>query len=124
MSERRMFARAIVESDAFLALPVHAQLLYFHMCMGADDDGVCGSMRMAMVAAQATDNDLGALETARFVLKVGAVYVIKHWRMMNTIRKDRYRPSSYRDELEELTLKPDGSYTFANAENMGKTWLP
>ncbi len=39
MAERRMFHTAVVESDAFLDLPVGVQALYFHLCMQADDDG-------------------------------------------------------------------------------------
>ena len=39
MAERRMFHTTVVESDAFLDLPLQAQALYFHLGMHADDDG-------------------------------------------------------------------------------------
>ena len=39
MAERRMFAMTIIDSDAFLDMPLSAQSLYFHLCMRADDDG-------------------------------------------------------------------------------------
>ena len=41
------------------------------------------------------------------------VIVIKHWRMMNSIRKDRYAPTVYQDELDCLTEREDGAYTMA-----------
>ena len=39
MAERRMFAKKITESDAFLDMPSSTQMLYFHLSMNADDDG-------------------------------------------------------------------------------------
>ena len=39
MAERRMFHTTVVESDAFLDLPLQTQTLYFHLGMHADDDG-------------------------------------------------------------------------------------
>ena len=38
MAERRMFAKTIIDSDAFLDMPLSAQALYFHLSMRADDD--------------------------------------------------------------------------------------
>ena len=121
MAERRMFSRAIVRSDAFCSLPPTAQLLYFHVCMEADDDGFCGSLRLAMADAHATAEDLAALESAKFLLHVSGVWVVKHWRIMNTQRKDRHRPTSYQDELALLEVKPDGSYTFAECGKLGES---
>ena len=34
-----MFAKTIIDSDAFLDMPLSAQSLYFHLSMRADDDG-------------------------------------------------------------------------------------
>ena len=45
MAERRMFARTIVESDAFLDMPLSAQSLYVHLVMNADDWGVVNNPR-------------------------------------------------------------------------------
>ena len=39
MAERRMFAKTIIDSDAFLDMPMSTQVLYFHLSMRADDDG-------------------------------------------------------------------------------------
>ena len=40
MGQRRMFSNKIVSSAKFLKMPVSTQLLYFHLGMKADDDGV------------------------------------------------------------------------------------
>ena len=39
MAERRMFAKAIVLSDAFLDMPLSARCLYYHLNMEANDKG-------------------------------------------------------------------------------------
>ena len=39
MAERRMFAKTIIDSDAFLDMPLSTQALYFHLAMRADDEG-------------------------------------------------------------------------------------
>ena len=39
MAERRMFTKKIIDSDAFLDMPLSTQALYFHLNMRADDDG-------------------------------------------------------------------------------------
>lgn len=39
MAEKRMFTKSIIDSDAFLEMPLSAQALYFHLNMRADDDG-------------------------------------------------------------------------------------
>ena len=39
MAERRMFAKTIIDSDAFLDMPASTQSFYFHLGMRADDDG-------------------------------------------------------------------------------------
>ena len=45
MAERRMFAKVIVDSDAFLDMPLSTQALYFHLSMRADDDGFLNNAR-------------------------------------------------------------------------------
>ena len=49
MAERRMFAKTIIDSDAFLDMPLSAQALYFHLSMRADVVEVvrCKDCRMA-----------------------------------------------------------------------------
>lgn len=111
MAEKRMFARTIVCSDAFLELPPAAQALYFQIGMLADDDGVCGQVQAAMNQAHAKAGDMQALLDGRFILDVDGVAVVKHWHINNHIRKDRYHPTTYDTELAKLVLKDNGAYS-------------
>lgn len=112
MAERRMFAKTIVDSDAFLDMPLSAQSLYFHLAMRADDDGFINNPKKIQRMIGAADDDLKLLIAKRFVLVFeSGVIVIKHWRLHNTLRKDRYKPTIYQEEFQKLSLKDDGGYT-------------
>lgn len=112
MAERRMFSSKIICSDAFTEMPFSAQSLYYQLNIEADDDGFLNNARRVMRTIQAAESDLALLLEKRFVLGFdNGVIVIKHWRINNQIRKDRYTPTQYQEELALLEVKPDGSYT-------------
>ena len=112
MAEKRMFAKTIIDSDAFLDMPLSTQALYFHLSMRADDDGFINNPKRIVRMINANDDDLRVLITKRFVLVFDSgVIVIKHWRLHNTLRKDRYKPTIYQEEFKQLSLKEDGGYT-------------
>ena len=114
MAERRMFTQKITEADNFTALPPTTQCLYFHLCMNADDDGFSNKIRQAMFNAHADQNDFEMLVQKRFILPFDSgVIVIKHWRMHNLIRSDRYHETDYLEEKATLLLKENGVYTDA-----------
>lgn len=109
MAERRMFARSIVESDAFLDMPLSARCLYFALGMDADDDGFVGNPKSVMRQSSATQDDLKLLIAKRYILSFDSgVVVIKHWRINNYLRNDRYKPTTYVEELKTLTLDNQG----------------
>ncbi len=113
LAERRMFTKKITDSDAFIELSSAAQALYFHLNQGADDDGFANQVQNAMFKAHASIDDLKILMAKNFVIRFeSGVIVIKHWRMHNTLRKDRYTPTNYQDELSQLGIKDNGSYTW------------
>lgn len=112
MAEKRMFTKKIVDSDAFLEMPLSAQALYFHLNMQADDDGFVNNPKKIQRMVGAAEDDLKLLIVKRFLLGFeSGVIVIKHWRMHNLLRKDRYNPTQYQEELQRLQLKDNGSYT-------------
>lgn len=112
MAERRMFTQKIVDSDAFLDMPLTAQALYFHLNMRADDDGFVNNPKKIQRMIGAAEDDLKLLIAKRFLLAFeNGVVVIKHWRMHNLLRKDRYNPTQYQEQMEQLLLKGNGSYT-------------
>ena len=107
-----MFTKKITDSDAFIEMSSAAQALYFHLNQGADDDGFNNQIQMAMMKAHASTDDLKILLAKNFVIRFeSGVIVIKHWRMHNTIRKDRYTETTYKDELLQLKVKDNGAYT-------------
>lgn len=126
MAERRMLTRKITENDAFTSLPPTTQLLYFHMCMSADDDGFCDTIRQAMFNAHADVNDLEMLINKRFIIPFdNGVIVIKHWRMHNAIRKDRYHETAYVEQKKQLLLKDNNAYTEnRGGEALATSWQP
>ncbi len=112
MAERRMFAKTIVLSDAFLDMPLSARCLYFTLGMLADDDGFVNSPKSIMRQAGASTDDLNLLMAKRFILAFDSgVIVIKHWRIHNYIQKDRYKESKYMEEKATLMIDPNGAYT-------------
>src|ERR1700734_1340274 len=103
MGRRRMFSPEIVESDRFLGMSMSAQCLYFHLGLEADDDGFVAP-RKAMRIVGADDNDLKILGVKGFVIPFdeSEVVVLTHWNANNHIRKDRYQPTTYVQEMRLL----------------------
>lgn len=113
MADRRCFTKKITESDAFLEMPLSTQCLYFHLNMSADDDGFVNSPKKIQRMIGASDDDLKVLIAKAFILVFeSGVIVIKHWRMNNTLRNDRYHPTDYQEEYRMLGLKENKSYTW------------
>lgn len=119
MANKRMFNIKIIDSDAFLDMPLSAQCLYFHLNMRADDDGFIGNPKRVMRTIGAADDDLKLLIAKRFILLFnGGVVVIKHWRIHNCIQGDRYVPTVYQDEAKMLGIKANKAYTLDNSKQI------
>ena len=111
MAERRMFAKTIIDSDSFLDMPLSAQCLYFHLSMRADDDGFINNPKKIQRMIGANDDDTKLLIAKSFIIPFDTgVVVIKHWRLHNYIQKDRYKPTMYEGEKEQLQVLPSGEY--------------
>ena len=112
MAERRMFAKTIIDSDAFIDMPVTARLLYYDLAMRADDDGFVNSPKKIMRMIGASQDDMSVLIMKKFIIPFdNGVVVIKHWRIHNYIQKDRYKPTKYEEEKAKLTVKENGAYS-------------
>ena len=112
MAERRMFSKQIIDSDAFLDLPLSTQALYFHLSMRADDDGFVNNPKKIRRLVGASEDDLNLLIAKSFLIKFETgLVVIKHWKIHNYIQKDRYRPSAYIEEKEMLKIKENKAYS-------------
>ncbi len=116
MAERRMFAKTIIDSDAFLDMPLSAQALYFHLSMRADDDGFVNNPKKIQRSVGAAEDDLKLLALKKFVIPFeSGVCVIKHWFIHNYIRGDRYKHTVYHDERKMLSVKENKAYTVVDA---------
>ncbi len=114
MAERRMFAKTIIDSDAFLEMPATSQLLYFHLSMRADDDGFVNKPKSIMRMIGSKDDDLTLLFAKKFLIPFeSGVVVIKHWKIHNYIRKDTYTETKYKEEKATLELDENSAYRIA-----------
>ena len=112
MAERRMFAKTIIDSDAFIDMPLSTQALYFHLSMRADDDGFINNPKKITRMIGASDDDFKVLCLKNFIMPFeSGVVVIKHWKIHNYIPKDRYKPTVYTEEKALLEAKENGAYT-------------
>lgn len=112
MAERRMFAKTIIDSDAFLDMPMTARLLYYDLGMRADDDGFVNSPKKIMRFIGASDDDLKVLSAKKFIIPFeSGVVVIKHWKIHNYIRKDTYNATTYKNEKALLGIDENNAYT-------------
>ena len=112
MAERRMFAKTIVLSDAFLDMPLSARCLYFTLGMFADDDGFVNSPKGIMRQCGASEDDMKLLMIKKFLIGFDSgVIVIKHWRINNYLRGDRYHETKYIDEKDSLFIDENGAYS-------------
>ena len=125
MAERRMFTKKITDDDHFLNLSSPAQALYLHLSMNADDDGFCNQITASMFKAHASVTDLEALLKNRYIYQFDSgVIVIKHWRMANALRKDRYTPTAFKNEMAMLKVGENGAYKFPDSTDLVAERLP
>ncbi len=112
MADKRMFSKQIVDSDAFLEMPLSTQALYFHLSMRADDDGFLNNASKIRKIIGASEDDMKLLILKKFVISFeGGVIVIKHWRINNYLRNDRYHETVYLEEKSMLDIKKNGAYS-------------
>ena len=117
MAERRMFAKTIIDSDAFLDMPLTTQALYFHLSMRADDEGFINNPKKIQRMIGATEDDLKLLIAKNFIIPFeSGIVVIKHWRIHNYIRGDRLKSTMYAEERDRLEVKENGAYTLEAAD--------
>ena len=115
MAERRMFAKTIIDSDAFIDMPMSARLLYYDLAMRADDDGFVNSPKKIMKFVGASTDDINILIAKQFVIPFeSGVVVIRHWKIHNYIKNDRYKGTAYVTEKSSLKLDENKAYFIDN----------
>ena len=115
MAERRMMSKSVIDTDYFLEMPSSTQCLYFHLCMRADDDGFVSSPKKIMAMTGSSGDDYRILMSKQFIIPFeSGVCVITHWRIHNLIRADRYKPTMYQDEKQQLDIDTNHTYMIAS----------
>lgn len=112
MANRRMISKDIIDTDAFMEMPLSSQSLYFHLLLRADDDGFVGNPKKITRMINAQDDDMKVLLGKRFLIAFDSgVVVIKHWKIHNYIQNDRYSETKYLEEKNMLKIKDNKAYT-------------
>lgn len=128
MAQKRMLSMNIIDTDMFIQMPISARLLYYDFCMRADDDGFIDSPTKIMKMIGCTEDDLKILIAKNYLIPFkNKVCVIRHWLIHNTIRKDRYNPTIYLEERNQLTVN-NKIYDFqgknVSGNQMATIWQP
>lgn len=113
-----MFSRRITEADSFLDMPLSTQVLYFHLNMGADDDGFVGNAKTIKRMIGASDDDLRLLIQKQYIFPFeSGVVVIRDWKIHNYIQKDRYTETYYKAEKAMLEVQDNKQYQVIDGNN-------
>ena len=111
MANKRMFSLSVVDTDNFLEMPMSSRLLYYELGMRADDDGFVDDWKKILLFTGLKEDDLKILITKMFIIPFeSGVIVIRHWRMNNYLRSDRFSPTHYQKELAKLQLDDNNVY--------------
>lgn len=121
MANKKIFSKAIVESDSFLSLTDKAKLGYFYLMLASDDYGFIGNPKRALTGifneeesglfGTLQEDIINELKEKKFILEFdNGVCVIKHYFMQNVYRKDRLSATNYFKEQNFLELEENNSY--------------
>jgi DnaD/phage-associated family protein len=112
MAKRRMFSLDIIDTDLFMEMPQTSRLLYYELCMRADDDGFVGSPKKIQKMVGCSEDDFKVLISKQFIIPFDTgIVVIKHWKIHNYLRSDRYKETIYTSEKKLLSQDENGMYT-------------
>lgn len=112
MANRRMVNIRIIDSDHFLELPLSSQALYFHLLMRADDDGFINNPKRIQRLIGGSEDDFKLLVAKKYIITFDSgVIVIKHWRMHNYIKPDRYHETECKIEKSMLFEDQNKAYS-------------
>lgn len=113
VADKRMMSKSVIDTDMFLDMPASTQCLYFHMLLRADDDGFLKNAKTIMRTVGASPDDIKLLIAKQYLIPFDTgIMVIKHWRIHNYIKKDRYKPTDC-EEIKLLEVNEKGEYVLA-----------
>ena len=113
VADKRMMSKSVIDTDMFLDMPASTQCLYFHMLLRADDDGFLKNAKTIMRTVGASPDDVKLLIAKQYLISFETgIMAIKHWRIHNYIKKDRYKPTDC-EEIKLLEVNEKGEYVLA-----------
>ena len=125
MANKRMFSIDVTETDTFLEMPLTAQALYFHIAMRGDDDGFVSNPRSIMRVTGCNENDLKTLAESGYIITFrSGVIVISDWKVNNYLRGDRYKPTTFQNELSMLTETANKRYVLESDSQRSTVGIP
>ena len=125
MANKRMFSIDVTETDTFLEMPLTAQALYFHLAMRGDDDGFVSNPRSIMRVTGCNENDLKTLAESGYIITFrSGVIVISDWKVNNYLRGDRYKPTTFQNELSMLTETANKRYVLESDSQRSTVGIP
>ena len=113
MAQKRMFDRAIIDTDRFMDLPMSGKAIYFLLGMEADDEGFVSYKKVLRIHG-GNEDDVKVLTAKGFlILFPSGVVVITDWNKNNWLDTRRTRPTEYKKEKTLLQVTEDKMYVLS-----------
>jgi hypothetical protein len=114
MAMKRMFDRAIIDTDRFMDLPMTAKAIYFLLGMEADDEGFVSYKKVLRIHG-GTEDDVKVLLAKNFLISFPTgVVVITDWNTNNWLDNRRIKETEYQNEKKMITLTDNKKYVLSN----------
>lgn len=112
MAKRRCFNIDFFNYDNFTDLPISTRLVYFYLCLSADDDGFFGkSAKHTIMLAGGSTDDVELLIEKGFIIRFeSGIMVITDWWLHNIKQNDRFTPTDYINEFSMLGMNQQKAY--------------
>lgn len=115
MAQKRMFDRAIIETDKFLNISLSAKALYFLLGMEADDEGFVSPNRVLRIYGGEIGDLKNLIDTGLVIPFESGVVVITDWNENNWLDSRRIKPTQYQIEKKLLYLTRNKKYVLSNS---------
>jgi hypothetical protein len=114
MAQKRMFDKAVIETDNFLNISLSAKALYFLLGMEADDEGFISPTRVLRLYGGEKGDIKNLVDVGLVIPFKSGVVVITNWNQNNYLDKNRIKPTQYQNEKQMLLLTDNNRYELNN----------
>lgn len=107
-----MFSKSIIDSDAFLSMPLEAQGLYFHIGVSALKDGIVNNMQSTCRSLSVSHTYVDLLVSRGLIKRIDEFrYRITDWEENNGIAETACKRLSYRYRKWRLHVLERDNFT-------------